>query len=103
MAAVEQMPMQINLGFAPASGRDGLGQANHFKGLMRGFIGRDPDGAYLKEVHDGGKTGVVMEYYKDVPGAESHALRALEMKSRVWDMVEGRVPGFRIVARSRGV
>jgi hypothetical protein len=96
-------PVVVELGVAPAFGNDSVTQCLFFKQLMWTKIGRNHDGAFLKTIVGDRKRGMAVEYYPDVPGAEDWAMKAKELSSRLWDLVEGKDPAYRIVARSSAI
>ena len=81
--------LHIDLGFAPARGKDAVGQAFHFKGLMRAEIG-SVDGAWLEHVTDNGKVGLVVRYDPGTEGAEHWAKRAKDWAPNIWARVENQ-------------
>lgn len=92
----------LELGFAPATGRDAVTQCSFFKALMWNQIGRNPEGAFLRTISDevNRKLGMAVEYDPDVEGAYKWAKRAQEMAEGVWDQVaHGRRPECRILER----
>src|SRR5437764_4311255 len=89
--------LHFDLGHAPASGRDGLGQAFHFKGLLRNEIG-SADGAWIEHVHDKCHVGLVVRYDPETRGAEDWAKRAVAWAPNIWERVSQAKE--RVVGRS---
>lgn len=77
----------LHLGFAPAMGKDAVGQSFHFKGLMRAEIG-SVDGAWLEHVTGNGQVGMVVRYDPETKGAEDWAKRAVQWAPNIWARVE---------------
>jgi hypothetical protein len=102
MTQLEPQLLHFDLGQAPASGNDAVTQCNHFKGVMRSLIGRDPDGAYLHMEHAGRRLAMQVIYDPETHGAEDWAKQARDRAEQVWETVRSGKSQGRVVARSRG-
>ncbi len=99
--SIEQ-PLIMKLGDAPAVGQDASVQCNLFKVLMWNHIGRNVNGAHLRELPCTCGRSMVVEYYSDVPGAEDYALKARKFADQVWEEVLKGKSHVRIISRSHG-